>query len=275
MQSKLELKEIVSGVEGFANISDEDYFSQKEAISQSDIKNVLSSPADYYHMQHTNLDTPAINLGKRFHMLTLEKDRFYERYTGIPKCRKGSKEYKEYQEQHEGKELIKEDDFRTLIRMRMDLELHPEAYRYLHNIKSREQAFFWNAESAYGHKVWARGKYDFITEDGILCDLKTTSDCSPSSMYWNIKKWKMHIQPAYYIDGLRALGENITGFRFICIETKAPYKVCVYEIDEDFINAGRELYKEGLDKYMRMKPEDYKNGYCGGIVHIRYFKQYN
>ena len=71
-----------------------------------------------------------------------------------------------------------------------------------------------------------------------LVDIKTTQDSSFYSFKGSAYKYGYDRQSAFYGDGFKA-----ERFIFIVIEKSAPYNIGIYECSAEFIEEGREKYK--------------------------------
>ena len=259
--------------EGICKLPDEVYYSIDSAASQSDLKALLKSYKHYYNAKKGSITTDAMELGKMFHMYVLEPLEFDKTYAVGPQARRNSKEWKAFESENQGKKTIKPDEFQKVKDMYHALEKHKPSSEILNRCTgacSHEQAFFFQGTAESGRKTWCRGKFDALTDDGWLVDLKTMSDADPKGIFWTMKKWMYHVQPAFYCDGLESLDVEIKGFMFVCIETKDNYTPVVYQMGNEFINAGRELYQKGLDKFIDRQPEYADQGYSDKIITLQY-----
>lgn len=88
----------------------------------------------------------------------------------------------------------------------------------------------------------ARAKLDRIF-DGAVIDLKTASDASPRGFSRAVfSQWRYDIQAAWYLRAARAAGLTVDRFLFVTVESKRPWPVCVYMVDQAAIdNADEEI----------------------------------
>ncbi|MGG7074364.1 PD-(D/E)XK nuclease-like domain-containing protein [Campylobacter sp. 9BO] len=109
------------------------------------------------------------------------------------------------------------------------------------------------AEQAYFSElagVAVKCKPDFFNESlGLIVDLKTTSDASAVGFAKSVASFNYHIQAAFYTDVMASLGKEVNKFLFIAVETKAPFMVGFYELDEAALDLGRKRYGELLELY--------------------------
>ena len=89
-----------------------------------------------------------------------------------------------------------------------------------------------------------KSKIDAITNDNILVDLKTTTDCRYQSFKSSCYKYGYYRQSAFYLDGSKT-----DDFIFIVQEKSSPYDVALYEVSGQAIQQGRNEYKELLKSF--------------------------
>jgi exodeoxyribonuclease VIII len=97
--------------------------------------------------------------------------------------------------------------------------------------------------------VECKARLDYIREDGLVIDLKTTESASYNDFSRSIAKYNYHVQAAFYLDLARACGLKADTFLFLAVEKSFPYCSAVYELHDVAIEKGREVYKELLLKY--------------------------
>lgn len=225
-----------------------EYHARAE-ISKSDLDLLAKSP---YLLKlkkdgkYQSEASPSQILGSAVHKLVLEKDDFINEFAIEPNLDKrtkdGKAEYNEFLAKNSHKIIIKSDEFEKAdLIANSVLEMKATA-NFLKDGKA-EQSYFSEID---GVKVKCRP--DFYNENlGLIIDLKTTSDASPNGFMKSIANFNYHIQTAFYSDILRSLGKKVNKFLFIAVETKEPYLVGFYELDEAAIEKGREKYKELLN----------------------------
>lgn len=224
-----------------------EYHARAE-ISKSDLDLLAKSP---YLLKlkkdglYKSEATPSLILGSAVHKLVLEPNDFINEFAIEPNCDKrtkdGKAEFERFQNENQGKTIIKADEYaKADLIAKSVLEMQGTA-NFLKDGKA-EQSYFSEID---GVKVKCRP--DFYNENlGLIIDLKTTSDASPNGFTKSIANFNYHIQTAFYSDVLRSLGKKVNKFLFIAVETKEPYLVGFYELDEVAIEKGREKYKELL-----------------------------
>ncbi len=110
-------------------------------------------------------------------------------------------------------------------------------------ITGQESAATWT----YGG-VDCKGLIDGMVDDRII-DLKSTKDSSPLAMTQEILRLKYHGQLAWYVEGWRKNGVNITGASIIAVEKSAPFASGEYLLGEDWMDLGRREYEKALEVF--------------------------
>ena len=93
--------------------------------------------------------------------------------------------------------------------------------------------------------VLCKGKADGVADDYLL-DLKTTREPNLSNFKRSALKYGYDRQSAFYLDGFKK-----KEFWFVCIEKDAPNNLVIASVSNEFINRGREDYKELLSQYKK------------------------
>ena len=107
-----------------------------------------------------------------------------------------------------------------------------------------------------------RGRPDALG-DNLIVDLKTAQDASPEAFARTAANFGYHAQAAYYLDGLRELGEcdEDAVFLFVVVEKTAPYGVAVYNLDEEALDAGRTVYQRAWQTMRQCRASNNFPGY--------------
>ena len=79
---------------------------------------------------------------------------------------------------------------------------------------------------------------------GVIYDVKTTKYNSPSMFIKDAYELGYHLQAAFYIDTLRMAGIKADYFAFLCVPNDNPCEPFAVQIDDLFIEDGREIYTE-------------------------------
>jgi AraC-like DNA-binding protein len=233
------------------------YHADTTAISHSGLDLVIDNPAKYYHQKlsglyrpksqkhfedGTSLDEailrPSAHIGE--HVIHYPQDCLTA--TGA----KNSKRCAEFEEANPGKVCVKESD--ELCRWIHAIRCHKAARALLETDGTHQSTIVWHDED-YG--VDRRARFDFLHKDGaLIVDLKTTrTDASPQECASECTKWGYHRQAAFYRDAVAAMFGEYVQFFFVFVAKEAPYRVEVFELDDEFLEIGRKQNARGLKTY--------------------------
>ncbi len=98
--------------------------------------------------------------------------------------------------------------------------------------------------------VWCKARPDvWKREWGVSVDLKTTENASLWPFQRSVRDYGYVFQQAFYLDGLRACGEDAFRAAIVAVEKSAPFAVACYELDAIDLHDAREEYKRQLAVY--------------------------
>lgn len=253
------------------SISNAEY-RKKEGVSSSELKKMMKSMAHYkYYKDHPNEnDSEALQFGRAYHKLMLEPDDFDNEFAVSPKFDRRTKEGKaaaeEFAKKAEGKEVINEETYKTLLEMQKALYETPFVKLLIKG--EHEKSFFWKDRETGIPCKCRPDSFGQIKEQYICVDLKTTKDAETDHFMRDALKLGYDIQAAHYCEGLEDKYKKPFKFIFIAQEKTAPYLVNVLEADEYFMASGKELRSKLLDDYKEAEETGIYEGYMtknGGI----------
>lgn len=240
----------------YPSITNEDYHGA-DGLSSTKIKALLN-PHQYYYEYVVGLQkqSRALDFGTAFHEKVLEPDLFEKKYISadeIPKFDGRTKEgkilKKEWEKKHGHKITLSNDDLVKLNYMHDELSSHDNFYDKIVNGK-KEVGCFWE-EEINGEKILCKFKADSITEDGILVDLKTTTNASYDKFSFAIYDYGYYISAAWYSRGYeKVFGEKPKGFVFAACQKVVPFSSNLYELDETNIETGWNVCIKSLNNYL-------------------------
>ena len=250
------------------------YHTDTTRISKSGLDLINRAPALYYE-RYLNptaeqpKETPALIIGSAVHCAVLEPQEFGKRYAIAPKLDKRTKEGKALHEefvQSAGERIVIDNDLATLCERMMGAVMKHRPAAYLLKNGTAEQPIYWTDEDI---EVDCKARPDWVTDGGIIVDLKTTDDASPIGFARSIKKYRYDVQAAFYSDGYEAAtGQPCNGFMFIAVEKTPPYLTSVYFLGDDDIKDARTRYKKNLLTYHLSKQQGIWHGYTEMITKI-------
>jgi len=218
-------------------------------LSSSGMKTIVhKSPAAYKEFK----DNPevgsrdALIMGSAIHTKILEPEKFDDEYYVIEDgIRKNSAAWKKYENDANGREIIKQSAYNDILGM--EASLSKMGYLPIMRESMTEHAIF-----AYDEEfdVVLRVKADAVT-DKIVIDLKSTIDASPDGFLRNaVIKYGYDLQHWLYLKVCELTKQSRAAFTFVAVEKKRPYVCMGYTIDQGQI----ELYsnivaREAIETY--------------------------
>lgn len=227
------------------------------ALSNSSLSVLKRSPAEFYARFIAKTmkqeETDAMRLGSAVHMLALEPERFDSEYriesgpinpsTGKPYGR-DTKKFEAWLAEvqaNDKRKLILQDEFSESIEIAKAFQSHPTIAAIM--VASTEKIYEQGYELSYiiegEDPIRLKCKPDcVIPSEGLIVDLKTTSDPSPDAWKWSAEDYGYHRQAAIYLQAMEARYGKPFRFLFGVVRSKPPYEVGVYELCEDSISRG-------------------------------------
>lgn len=173
----------------------------------------------------------------------------------------------QWDKENEGRSILNPDQWKQIHAMRDAVMAHPAANALLTRTPGRaEQSIYW-IDTITG--TLCRCRPDWMRDDHLPIDLKTTEDASPEGFARSIAKFRYEVQAAFYLDGIEAAtGKRPKNFVFIAVEKKPPYAVGVYVLDAETLEIGLGLYREDLATYTECAKANKWPGYGDKIQTI-------
>lgn len=218
-----------------------------------------------YAKEHPEPPTPAMVFGVLAHLALLEPSRFAEEYALAPdvdrRTKDGKKEWADFQASLGGRTVVSDDDWQTVCDMRSVVLATPFGRKLLSG--DHERVFRW-VDPDTGEECKIRVDALFMVGGTpVIIDYKTTTDASVEAFSRKAVNMGYDFQAGMYCEGV----ERETGVRprfvFIVQEKDAPYAVNVLEADNDFIQRGRDKFRELLGIYHECKTTNNWYGYLG------------
>jgi hypothetical protein len=233
------------------------YYNDTDYISNSMLNHISVSP-EYFRFRQDNPQpaTPAMKLGSAIHMNVLQPEEFNNHYAVSPKFDKrtkaGKEGYANFQKENFLKTVISESDFEIIEQVTLKLMKEPLIKALLQQGEP-EKIITWHNEH---YDVNCKGMLDYYREGAdMIVDLKTTQDASYNGFMRSVRKYKYHKQAAYYMDAVKA-----SRFIIIAVEKTPPFSINVFELGDDMIEEGRDMYNHELEVYKYCEENDYWPG---------------
>lgn len=175
-------------------------------------------------------------------------------------------------------------DVGTVHEMAEALRAHPIASALFEPGSGRaEQTLIWQETGAWIEDVdgevvpraaWVpcRALVDWLRHPGagrlLLPDYKTCASAAPADAEKAIARYGYHIQGAWYLAGLRALGLADESARFLLVmqEKTAPYLVTVIEPDATAMRIGEIRIREAINTFAQCTADGRWPGYADDVV---------
>jgi PDDEXK-like domain of unknown function (DUF3799) len=223
------------------------------SLSASGAKKLLACPARYdYDRRHPPQPTAAMEFGTAVHKLVLGKG------PDLVVVEAGNWRTKAAQDKARdaraaGKVPLLAADAERAAGVAGAVLSHPVAGRLFGPADggAPERSLFW-ADEATG--VMRRARLDWLPGAAhgrmIVPDLKTSHSADPAAIPRAVASYGYHIQAAWYLEGVRALGLSAdAAFLLVFAETAEPCPVTVVQLDTEAMAAGAALGQHACERW--------------------------
>lgn len=268
---------------GFVELTNEAYHAGP-GISKSHTDSAAKSAQHYWKdfidpSREPKEPTDEMRQGTLIHTAVLEPDSASSRYIMLPEdapkrptsaqlnAKKPSPEtveaikwWDDFSQKAEGKEVITKEWWDMAWACRKAIFEEPSAAKILAQGQPEQAIFATDPETG----LLLKCKPDWL-RPGMMVDIKSTVDASPSEFFRTMGKRRYHIQHPFYTDVHKhAFGEKIDHFFYVAVEKTWPYNVGVYYLLPEQILQAREQYKKDLRTIQEVRSG---NGqYIGGYT---------
>jgi hypothetical protein len=169
-----------------------------------------------------------------------------------------------------GRVPLLEDDHAVVVEMAAALREHPLASALLAPERGKaEQSLFWRHDRT---GVWLRARLDHLPHPVapgrryVVADYKTADDASDDAFSRTAASYGYHLQQAFYVAGVRAVGVHPDPrFLFVVQEKAAPYLVNVVQLDDEAATLGRRRFDQAVNLFARCTRDGVWPGYGDGV----------
>lgn len=267
----IQCREVMTMFNQGLRMSNKEY-REKEGISSSDLKKIVKSPAHFrYWKDNPQEDTAALLFGRAAHKYVLETYDFYNEFAIAPVCDRRTKDgkstYEMFLKESEGKDVITLEQFEQIDAMRNAAYSTPFVSKLLTN--GEKELSFWGVDEETGLKIKCRP--DCITEMNgrhILIDYKTCSDAENMKFCRDSIKYGYDLQLAMYREILRQNTGHDYTVVIIAQEKTLPYATNVFQLSENYLQSGEEVYKQMLRIYKECEETGNWYGYMRDGISI-------
>lgn len=246
----------------FIQISNREYH-EAPGVSKSDLTLFAITPA-HYKAKEAYEETAVMAFGQAVHTAILEPSRFADEYMIAPEnIDKRTKAGKEWFADAEatGKIVLKQDDHTALLGMKKSVYACKTAKALLEDDGLIEHSGWWK-DPRTGLLLKCRPD-KVSTGLKILVDLKTTTEAGYDAFVKKVANFKYHWQGFHYLEGTRQIlqDQEYVNFIVIVVETKPPYAVAVYRLDEEMLYIASQEIAVLLDEFRECQEADQWPGY--------------
>lgn len=236
-----------------------DVYRSHPAVSQSELKEILRSPAHYkYKKEHPTKSTTAMEFGTMFHTLLLEPQNFDVRLLpeGVKKNKDGTVSKKQEGYEDWWADALHEDTYLRLLDMVNAVKAHPETKDIFdYGLPERSVIF-----DQLG--IECKARFDWLRLDkNVIIDVKTTRDARPDKFKKMAYEYGYHIQAYWYLKAYEAVTGKTPHYRMVVIESEPPHGIVFYKADPVFLELGGMDAREMLLKYQKCQETGVYEGY--------------
>lgn len=246
-------------------------YLEDPAINNSGLKIFNKSPVKFiYWRDNQKPATPSQLEGSGLHCKILQPELFEKSFGEEAAPRKGSA----------GRTIWEEENPRAVA-------LTPKQWENVHNMAESFQSTPCTiakellTEGTPELSVWfddpltglrCKIRPDYLRDDDVVIDLKSTLDGSPKGFFWECKKWGYNYQAAFYKRGVdlayatAGVKRTIKAFIIIAVENFEPYEVACYMIPNEVIAETQIQINANLAKYAECLKNDVWPGYPNKIM---------
>lgn len=238
-------------------LSNEEYHSDKTAVSSTSLKKILKSPASFYsaYLDSGHEQSEAMRLGSMIHLALLEPKKFFSNYVKEPKFgdlrstvnRKAKEEWLlQLKQENPNAVALSEEEYIRVEGILNSVNAHRDASALLKYGQTEITGYF--RDPATGIKCKIRPdlvNFELMT----LLDVKTTIDCTQESFSKSIWNYRYDFQMAFYCHGIECItGRPPNYCIYLAVEKQPPYEVGLWVVDDLLLKKGMEDCRMALDK---------------------------
>jgi hypothetical protein len=246
----------------YADISNEQYHAQKDALSSSGARLLLDkSPLHFKARQAKSETNEAFETGTLTHSLVLENDESAAELLDFKDWRTKAAQEAAAATRAAGKIPVLQKQWDEIRAMRDAVWANADAALLLSGGKA-EQSIFWQHETG----GLLRCRPDYYVPDspiGPICiDLKTSVSADPRRFDSSASDYGYFQQQAWYEDGIEAITGTRPTFAFIVVEKGDVPAVSLPELDPDDVELARAHNQRAIDLWNQCRARNEWPGYA-------------
>ena len=261
-------------------MSNDEYHACPE-FSSSQLKDILRSSAHFHSnniLKENERETKKhLDFGTLAHTLFLEPEQFENEFVIGPKFDRRTKAGKEeaaaWEAANQGKIIIDEDMLQGANRIANNLRCL-SSYQLMQDHYGMAEASIFFTDPVYGLNLRVRPDYHIVPcetfENGLLFDVKTTTDARPFKFMRSCADFCYDISAAMYREGFQQHYGTVEKpeFIFLVAESSAPFNVKQYRASDLFLSIGERRYNKAKELLAESLLIDKWNGYSTELEDI-------
>lgn len=229
---------------GFIEDMPNDDYHRAKGVSKTGLDKIDRSPA-HYRWPKKRSSTRNMEIGTAIHTAILEPERFKKEYIATLAVKRTEKAYKEVAKDNGSENTLTAPEAESVMGMQKSVQNDMAASHILDMPGKPElSAFVTDPETG----IQIRARYDWITDNGIVLDIKKTQDLRKFNR--SVMDYRYHVQDAMYSHIYELItGEPLQGFYFLAVEEDSPHSCKVFELDDLSKEIGYHYYRKNLRTY--------------------------
>lgn len=224
--------------------------NEKRPLSYSSGKNFLISPQHYMHYLTKPFEpTPALIFGNLVDCLLLTPNEFETRYVIAPKfdrrTKQGKLDYDEFLKNNTTKAWIDQDMLDEAKLMVEAANTNPISKKLLERITQTQIRHKWVDKKTGLHCI------TILDGEGsnIIFDLKTCASADPEDFQRDAFNLDYPLQAGFALEYAKVKKFEFPEYYYLCLEKGAPYAVSVNRASDEYLEYGKQRYRELMDKF--------------------------
>ncbi len=230
-------------------MGNEDYHGDRSAVSSTQLKRMLISPAHFLSgITDPEESTEALLFGSVLHGRLLEPDTFESRFFAMPKVNRARKEgkqrYAECMVQAAGRTVYPEAWKEPIERIIDNAMTHRKARELLAKGEAEVALVWLDPDTGIKCKI----KIDWWHDARTLADVKSAEDVTFEGFRRSCARLGYALSAAMYCEGVYQLTGEEPEWAFIACEKGRPNTVAVYRAMRPFLERGRSDFRRALHR---------------------------
>lgn len=258
--------------QGIYELDSYEQYAGIKALRSSELKPMRKSPAHYkaailFPKPVTAAQQRIFDKGKAFDILILHgREELYKAIAAEPIMNRQKKEYKQWRERQADKIILLESEIADVFRM-ADCAMKKKRFSEIFGGPGfPHRVIIWQDRRT---GIWCKAEIDWISEAGVVTDLKSTADASFWFFMRNAGRLGYANQGAFYLDGLEHVtGIEHTEFQLAAVEKEPPFESHVFKMSYDQLSRAQMDNEERMQTLAACLKRDVWPGYPDEIMDL-------